>query len=395
VAASRFFWEIDVWPRLGVPSGPSLFFDARNVLAALECRRLGFDPLETNPCDPWDRPMVYPRVWLLLRGLGLDQSHTFAFGAFMVVAFLASILILLGRINLREGIFAATAVCSPAVMLAMERANMDLFVFAIMTLSVLLWRRHVRGREVGSPLLVLIAAVSKLYPVVGLPAFIFGRNRRSALAAAVASLAFVVYVLATRRDILAVLGSAPQGEYNSYGARILMARLYHLFVPAPWGGQSVIAQVLALVPLIALAASLWVWTRRRHPPSVRMTRPLTGNLLSFYFGTLLFLGTFAAGNNFDYRLVFILLVLPQLFEWMKVPRMGSPMKLANITLAMILLLLWIGALSEPLRTADEILSWGVAGLFLSLLARTIPRMSTLVADIDLRTQLSRSQAECD
>ena len=76
VAIPRMFWGIDVWPRLGVPSGPSLFFDTRNLTAALECRRLGFDPLVESPCDPWGRPLNYPRVWLALRWLGLNQSHT-------------------------------------------------------------------------------------------------------------------------------------------------------------------------------------------------------------------------------------------------------------------------------------------------------------------------------
>ena len=67
--------------RLAVPrrsAGPSLFFDARNLTAAWECQRLGYDPLYENPCDPWGRPLMYLRPWLLSACLGLDQSHTFA-----------------------------------------------------------------------------------------------------------------------------------------------------------------------------------------------------------------------------------------------------------------------------------------------------------------------------
>jgi hypothetical protein len=333
--------------------------------------------------------MVYPRVWLLLRWFGLNQAHTFPFGAFIVLGFLASLLLLTGRITVGQGTMLTIAVCSPAVMLAIERANMDLVVFSIMTLSVLLWRNGVRAREVCSPLMVLLAALSKLYPVVGLPAFCFGRARRSALAAATASLIFIVYALTTRADILSVVANAPQGEYNSYGARILMARLYHVFVPAPWQGRSALAQILALTPLFVVGSSIWAWTRLRHKASGGQAPTLTGNLLSFYFGALLFLGTFAAGNNFDYRLVFLLLVFPQLFEWIGVRRDDSNVSLSAVTLAMILVLLWIGALSKPLNTADELVSWTVAGLLLFLLARTIPKLSTIVKAFDPRIRRPR------
>jgi hypothetical protein len=115
VTTARAFFRVDIWPSLGVPTGPSLFFDTRNVTAALDCSRLGFDPLVQNPCDPWDRPMNYPRLWLALRWLGLGQSHTDALAVAFIALFIASVLLLLGRINLGQGILAATAICSPAV----------------------------------------------------------------------------------------------------------------------------------------------------------------------------------------------------------------------------------------------------------------------------------------
>src|SRR5881628_3269109 len=88
VAAVRVLWRVDVWPYLGVPSGPSIFFDARNLTAAWECQRQGYDPLYESPCDPWGRPLMYLRPWLLLGFLGLDQSHTFAFAAVLIAAML-------------------------------------------------------------------------------------------------------------------------------------------------------------------------------------------------------------------------------------------------------------------------------------------------------------------
>src|SRR6266567_4471827 len=129
VAVAWLVWGVNLWPWLGVPPGPSIFFDTRNVLAALECSRQGFDPLVENPCDPWQRTMFYPRVWLALQSFGLDQTHTNVAGVLIALVFLVMLCALLGRISLGEGIVVALAACSPGVMLALQRGNMDALLF--------------------------------------------------------------------------------------------------------------------------------------------------------------------------------------------------------------------------------------------------------------------------
>ena len=107
IAAGRRVWGVDLWPMLGVPSGPSLFFDARNLTAAWECDRLGYDPLYDNPCDPWGRPLMYLRPWLLLGVLGLDQSHTVVLAAVLMAAMFLSFSALVGRVPAGTGIVLA------------------------------------------------------------------------------------------------------------------------------------------------------------------------------------------------------------------------------------------------------------------------------------------------
>jgi hypothetical protein len=43
----------------------------------------------------------------------------------------------------------------------------------------------------------------------------------------------------------------------------------------------------------------------------------------------------------------------------------------------LLALLWIGALSEPLRLGDEVVTWAVVGLFVALLGASVPRLSAV------------------
>ena len=69
------------------------------------------------------------------------------------------------------------------------------------------------------------------------------------------------------------------------------------------------------VPLAVLAAFIVFVVRTRLGPHSGATDELpaaTASLLALHIGALIYLGTFAAANNFDYRLVFLLLVLPQL-----------------------------------------------------------------------------------
>jgi hypothetical protein len=370
----RAFFRVDIWPSLGVPTGPSLFFDTRNVTAALDCSRLGFDPLVENPCDPWDRPMNYPRLWLALRWLGLDRSHTDALAVTFIALFIASVLLLLGRITLGQGIVVAVALCSPAVMFAIERANMDIVVYSLLASAMLVWGSRMARSDILSPLIVFLAAAAKIYPAFGLVAYLFSNRRRAAVTALVLLIGFAVYAAATIEDIQAVARTAPQGQYYSFGARILPAAIYHLFVPDRWAGM-LAKQLVAVVPVLVAAPVLWLWGRRRRPSP----DPDQGGRprLAFHIGTLLFLATFGIANNFDYRLVFLLLTFPQLFGWIAAgaeePRAG----LAGLTLVVVVGLLWIGALSEPLRLADELVTWAAAGLLAALMMASIPSIREL------------------
>ena len=379
VAAFRSISQVDIWPWLGVPSGPSLFFDARNVAAAAECRRLGYDPLVDNPCDPWDRTIFYPRPWLALRWAGLDQSHTVLLGVVVGVLALVALLALLPRLTGREGLLVAAAACSPAVMFAVERANMDLVIFAGLALAAVVWRRGSPTAQYVAVGLVLLMAVVKLYPAVALLAFLVARRRRVAAAAAGALVVFIAYAVITREDIATISAVATQGQYNSYGARILLGRLYHGVVGDTWAGSRTVAQALVLVAVAGTALVLWLVLRRRH--SERPSRPPldeTAELLAFRMGALVYLGTFVAGNSFDYRLVCLLLVLPGLLRWPRRDAAAGTSTLPPVTLGVVLLMLWIGALSEPLMLWDELVSWALAGLLAALLVRSVPPLRTVL-----------------
>jgi hypothetical protein len=372
VAAARSLWGIDLWPFLGVPSGPSLFFDARNLTAAWECQRLGYDPLYENPCDPWDRPLMYLRPWLTLGALGLDQSDTFAVAAVLITAMFGSFVALVGRVPGGTGLTLALAACSPAVMLSVERGNMDVALFSLVAIAMLLWRTWPGVARVASPILVLFGAVAKIYPFFALPAFLAARSRIAAHTALVCTALFGMYIAWNLSDVAHVAEIAIQGQLFSYGARILPAHLYHQVGADHWPGPAAVKQLVAAVPIGFITAAVAIYAHRRLSPPADDTTIATASMMALHAGALIYLGTFAVANNFDYRLVFLMLTLPQLAAWACVPthRLSA---LAGVTLVAILVLLWVGSLSEWLDLWDELASWAVGGLLVAVLAATIPR----------------------
>jgi Glycosyltransferase family 87 len=373
VAVPRLLFDEDIWPFLGVPSEDTIFYDARNVAAAADCRRLGHDPLVDNPCDPSARPMNYPRMWLLLRFVGLHQSHTPVFGAVVVLLFVASVLLLVGRLTLPQGALVAAALCSPAVMFAVERGNMDLVLFMLLVLAVVTWQARSEATRLLSPALVLVAAAAKLYGAFALPAYALTGHRRWRWITAGAFALLAAYLVATADDIEKVARAPEGGLLYSFGARILIGHLYHQVVPDEWRGGTIVAQAIAVIPLLVLTAGAWLWARRRLAPGD--ADPATagdGALLAFHLGALIYLGTFATRKNGDYRLVCLLLTLPLLLAWAS-PRTWEPRRrVARAGLTAVLAALWLGALSPYVGPADELASWAVAGLFVALLAATVP-----------------------
>jgi hypothetical protein len=378
VAVARAAWGLDLWPYLGVKSAPTLFFDARNIAAATDCWALGHDVLVDNPCDPWARPMNYPRVWVLLHYVGLTQDRTVLFALLAVALFLGSFLLLVGRLSLAHGAIVAAAVVSPAVMLAVERANMDIVLFAVFVAAVFAWQARDRLTPWLSPALVLAAAMAKYYAVVALPAYAFAGDRRARWAVPVAIGLMGLYLLLTLDDVQKAMSAPEGGLLYSYGARILIGHLYHQFLAdGDWLHGNLLAQGIAVFPLLLLAAAAWVWARRRLEP-VAASALAHPRMVAFHLGALTYLGTFALRKNGDYRLVFLLLTLPLLLEWSGGPSSALRTMLARGSLVAVVAGLWVGALSPFIGPWDELGSWAIAGLFVALLAVTVPPLGELL-----------------
>src|SRR6188768_1979887 len=170
-------WAIILWPEVLAKMGFSLhdqwFLDSRAILAANDAARLGADPAKPNMLDPLNRPHVYSDWWLGLRWLGLTSADNFAFGGTCCLAFLAVALAGLRPATYRAAAGLAAVFLAPPTLIALQRANNDLVIFALLGTGLLVLRSGsgpVRLACFGG--LVVVATGLKYYPIVAVGALL-------------------------------------------------------------------------------------------------------------------------------------------------------------------------------------------------------------------------------
>lgn len=292
---------VSAWARVGVEHLIPPFADMRFLTSAVETHRAGGDPFVFSPFDPWLRPLNYPRVWLLLSGIGITANQTIMLALILAAAFYTATALLVGRTTVIEGLVYGVLLCSPPAMFAVERGNVDLLIFTLLAVAALVFAY--KAGVYWSYVLVLLAAVLKLYPICGFAIGLQERRRRGILLLWLGLAAFALYAFCIRSDITHVIANTPQIKEISFGHRVLFEKLASMKIPVPIEAASKIAVVACVV--LALVASRLL--RLPELSSVRGT--------AMVIGAAIYVGTFVAMNNFNYRLIFLFFLLPQLFAW--------------------------------------------------------------------------------
>jgi hypothetical protein len=378
------------WDRLGVPAVSGGFFDLRSVTSGWDCARHHWGEWPVNPCDPGGRPENYPRVWMSASILGLGEDDTQVIGVLLAVTFfLAAILVFPRRATVGQAVIYGVALCSPAVMFGVERGNVDIGLFSMIAAAGLIMRRTRYGPPAASAL-VFCAAVLKLFPIAAV-GMLAGLPRRAAVicVSSVVSL-FAVYAAVTFRDIETIERVLPQGDEYAYGLHIIGGWLGRLVAPGRmWDG--------ALVAL-AIVAALTFRGKLRSAIRTGQSRELD----LFWAGAGIYVATYALGRSSDYRLVFLLLTVPQLARWTSA-RHALPI----VTLLGILLTLWLPSpwsnvpgLNDLIRRWDDMTLAGGSSLPIAAPAQIIAFIglacllaATLPLTGERRSTVSRAKLE--
>jgi hypothetical protein len=282
------------------------FADLRAHTAAAESSAQGFDTLHANPRDPWERKLNYPRVWQNLYLLGIDQSHTTALGVAIILLFLLGVCLFLPDAGNTIIIFVMAAVLSPATLLGVERANIDLFMFFLVAISIV----TVKKWHFVSAATVLLAFILKIFPIFG-GAVLLRTSRSVFFRYVFMFVAFVtLYAFLTYADLLLVKEATPQSTLLTYGLNVFWMGLGN--------HNKVIGEYARFMSYLAVLLSLlYALTALFRNDFQAEEREPSVYLDAFRAGTAIYLGTFLLNNNWNHRLLFLIFTIPQLVTWSK------------------------------------------------------------------------------
>lgn len=289
-----------------VPVMEPCFADLRTITGGAESKKQGLDPMVKNPGDPWNRVMNYPRIWQSLYFFGVDERNTVPVGILFVSLFLFGVCLVLPNAPNVTILAVILTLLSPAVLLGIERGNTDLLMFFLVAFAVFLVDKN---RCYLSSFVVLFAAFLKLFPIFAVVSLLRAEKKLFFRLFCVVCAVFAVYLAVTFPDLILIGNGTPKIIYSSFGKDILWMKAFEINETLGVFVKCFSYFVLAIVAV--LAAFLFF---REFVP-VKFEKSIT--LDSFRAGAMIYIGTFLLGSNFIYRLMFLILVIPQLLVWMQ------------------------------------------------------------------------------
>jgi len=298
----------ETWQIWGVPTEMPPFKDFRLIPGSAESFRNGFEPSIENPSDPNGRIFNYPAFWRLFFYTNITQDDTVWIAVSMIVLFFLGVMLFPQRLSVPGAFWMLLIVFSPASMLLYERGNADLIVFFICAM-ILMTVEYSAGWTAA---LIIIGSIVKMFPLFGITVFLKEEKQKFWKLAIGCVLFMIVYGLLTFQSQSAAWNTTMRGDGLSYGTFVFVTRFnyyFQLYFPKLFSYDQwrLLFEILALVLILFSVV-----------PAVRgaqLSATDDRNLAAFRAGATIYVGTFLLGNNWDYRLAFLIFVVPQLSQW--------------------------------------------------------------------------------
>lgn len=354
------------WRLWNVPTRMPPFVDFRLIPSSAESFRMGFEPSIQNPGDPEKHIFNYPAFWRIFFYSNITQADTVWIVVVMLMLYFLGAFLFPGQLTVSQAIWMLVVLFSPASMLLYERGNVDLIVFFICTMIVV----SASYSAYVASLLIAFGTIIKFFPFFGITVLLKEQKHRFWWLFAGCMLVLVVYMLASVSSVNASWNLTMRGFEISYGTNVLFRRYEHpilgwleQYLPSATAFTLVKFGPTLAGPLILLIVAFY---------AVHSGRELEAsderNLAAFRMGASIYIGTFLLGNNWDYRLAFLVFVIPQLYEWTRSPHAGVRSAAALSMLSLLLscwhFIAWYSPLIHPnfvlLETTfilDECINW--------------------------------------
>jgi hypothetical protein len=289
------------WTTLQVPPPLSPpFFDMRTVQGSLLSDKLGFDPQVKNPGDLTGRTLDYPKIWVWIAKLfQLDnETNLILFVCVYILAYIVCCLLLLRD---SPSLYLLLAIFSGTSLLAVERGNNELLVFALLFAGICLSQRYFRGFT------ILLATVLKLFPA--LLVVILAKKPKILFVVGLILAGYFMLIFGELRILLA--GNTALNDPNaiaaSYGFNTNTHNIQQLFTGQSAATYAVIKYLFILVSLVLIAFI----SRSKYLNLTGSSEYKTDLLIA---GGIIFSGTYLITSNWDYRLIFLFFCIPYILS---------------------------------------------------------------------------------
>lgn len=317
-----------VMQRFGVGVSVLWFRDTHSMLAASDSVRAGHDPFVDNIYDVGGERHIYPDWWFVLGKLGLDRGDTPWVGAVIVGLFWLAVFAVLPGPSPRAGAWILAVCASPPFWLAVNRANPDLLVFALLT-PVVPWLLH---RQLWIRLLapgpVALGTGLKFFPLLAGTVLLrpAASHRENMLRWSLIGSLGLLLVWSLADDVARYLaaGWTARGLFT-FGAGAVA-------LPAGWDP----AAWIGLGRVVGLILVGWGFVRGVGPTVVSSLSGREG--LYQFMGAAVLAGVFFLSIGYLYKIIFVLWLLPGLLA-------DASSRSARFALGCLVGLVWIEGLT--------------------------------------------------
>jgi hypothetical protein len=350
------------------------FIDSEFMYAMKHCWAQGVDVYQSVPCDvvPGAK-MAYSPLWQRLPFLPADKGARVPVGLATDLLLLLSIAFLPPARTLRDAALLSLATVSTMVCFALERNNIDVWIYLLVISGGFLFVRPGATRGVAY-VAFMMAGLLKYYPLVLFGLALKERPTRMLLIAALSVAGLAIFVTVFWSELLEELPNIPTNSpyADMVGIANIPIAISQIAATNPsLGPRAPALTALSLrVLLTALVVGWAIISARRPGFNLAIDRLAETDSVLLVVGCLVMGGCYLLGQNVGYRGIYLLIVLSGLLALCRAiddPKLRS--KLETVTL-LIVPMMWmegvrywiilnLDSLSAPpvVRFFAEILAW--------------------------------------
>jgi len=324
------------------------FIDGDFIFGMKACWQMGIDVYRTLPCDivPGNK-MAYSPLWQRLPLLPTTHAARNPVGLTTDLLLLLSLTLLPPTRTWREVALMSLATISPMVCFALERNNIDVWIYLLIVAGVWLFMRPRVGRNIAYGAF-LLAGLLKYYPFVLFALALKERPARLLAICTICMTVLAVFIVIFWSELLEAVPNIPAGWPSANFEGLVNLPLAFVGLTWPEGtmpGHERTLIILAIRLLLTALVIAWAATLAMRPGFAEaMARLPQADATWLVAGCVVMGGCYALAQNNGYRGIYLLIAISGLLAL----RRASDAPELRATLAslitMIVPIMWMDAL---------------------------------------------------